>query len=179
MKFDKDSLNDNYTEEDFCFFWGHTPSKDGSITETCLSQWWLCSFMENQIIFCCAEQYMMYKKALLFDDYEYAQKIISCKNPKKIKEYGRLVKNFDENKWDEEKYNIVLKGNILKFSQNGELYHYLVGTNSKILVEASPYDRVWGIGMRKNAEGVLVPDNWKGQNMLGFALMDTRERLRG
>ena len=72
-----------------------------------------------------------------------------------------------------------MRGNILKFSQNEELCHYLVGTNSKILVEASPYDKVWGIGMRKNAEGVLVPDNWKGQNMLGFALMDTRERLRG
>jgi len=97
----------------FAFFWGHASSKNGKITETCLSQWWLCSFMENQIIFCCAEQYMMYKKALLFDDFEYALKIINCKEPKTIKEYGRLVRNFDESKWNEKKYSIVLNCIIL------------------------------------------------------------------
>ena len=178
MRYNTESLIDIYKEENFCFFWGHAPSKDGRITESCLSQWWLCSFMENQIIFCCAEQYMMYKKALLFVDFEYAQKIINCKEPKKIKEYGRLVRNFDERKWDEEKYNIVLKGNILKFSQNEELNNYLISTNNKILVEASPYDNVWGVGMRRNAKGILEPTNWKGQNLLGFVLMETRERLR-
>ena len=87
----------------FVFFWGHQPAKDGRITESCLSQWWKCIFMENQILFCCAEQYMMYRKAMLFKDFEYAQKIICSKDPKEIKEYGRLVRGFDENKWNEEK----------------------------------------------------------------------------
>lgn len=177
VKYSKEALNDMYSEDDFCFFWGHQPAKDGLITESCLSQWWKCTFMENQILFCCAEQYMMYRKAMLFKDFEYAQKIICSKDPKEIKEYGRLVRGFNENKWNEEKSNIVLRGNILKFSQNEELYRFLIETKDKILVEASPYDKIWGIGIRKNTEGILEPSKWKGLNLLGFILMDVRNRI--
>lgn len=177
MKYNNKVLEEVYSEDDICFFWGHQPAKDGIITESCLSQWWKCAFMENQIIFCCAEQYMMYRKAMLFKDFEYAQKILFCKDAKKIKEYGRLVRGFDEDKWNEEKSNIVLRGNILKFSQNEELYRFLIGTKDKLLVEASPYDKIWGIGMKKNEKGVLEPSKWKGLNLLGFILMDVRNRI--
>lgn len=121
---------------------------------------------------------MMYKKAVVFEDFEHAQKIISSNDPKEIKEFGRLVRGFDTDKWNEVKHNIVLQGNILKFSQNTELKQFLVGTGDKILVEASPYDKIWGIGMRKNATGILEPKLWKGLNLLGFTLMDARNRLR-
>lgn len=176
-KYDKESIITNGNDDDFIFFWGHTPSKDGSITETCLSQWWNCNFYENGIMFCCAEQYMMYKKALLFSDFEYAQKIVQCNDAKKIKEYGRLVRNFDEKIWNDNKHSIVMQGNLLKFSQNSELKDYLLHTNLKILVEASPYDKIWGIGMKKGTNGILNPQNWKGENLLGFIIMDIRDRL--
>ncbi len=177
MKYNNEALEDVYSKDDICFFWKPEPAEDGIITESCLSQWWKCTFMENQILFCCTEQYMMYRKAMLFKDFEYAQKILFSKDPKKMREYGRLVRGFDENKWNEEKSNIVLKGNILKFSQNQELYQFLIGTKDKILVEASPYDRIWGIGMRKSEEGILEPSKWKGLNLLGFILMDVRNRI--
>lgn len=167
----------NGNEDDFIFFWGHTPAKDGKITETCLSQWWSCNFYENGILFCCAEQYMMYKKALLFNDFEYAQKIVQCKDAKKIKEYGRLVRNFDEKIWDDNKQSIVMQGNLLKFSQNLELKDFLLSTESKILVEASPYDKIWGIGMKKGTNSILTPQNWKGENLLGYIIMEIRDRL--
>ena len=176
-KYNITNIITNKTENDFIFFWGHAPAKDGTITETCLSQWWSCDFYENGILFCCAEQYMMYKKALLFNDFEYAQKIIQCKEAKKIKDYGRLIRNFSEEIWNENKQTIVMQGNMLKFSQNIELKEYLQKTGSKILVEASPYDKIWGIGMKKGADGILSPQEWKGENLLGFIIMDVRDRL--
>lgn len=177
MKYKKSDLKNSYTEEDFIFFWGHTPAKGGMITENCLSQWWKCSFMENGIFFCCAEQYMMYKKALLFEDFEYAYKILKSEEAREIKEYGRLIRNFNDEQWNLHKQEIVVQGNILKFSQNTELREYLKKTGTKILVEASPYDKIWGIGMKKGTEGILNPLNWKGENLLGFSIMETRERV--
>lgn len=173
----KSNFNHSYREEDFIFFWGHTPAKGGQITESCLSQWWKCNFMENGIVFCCAEQYMMYKKALLFEDYEFAYKILKSMDPKEIKEYGRLIRNFNDEQWNLYKQEIVVHGNILKFSQNSELRDYLQNTGTKILVEASPYDKIWGIGMKKGTEGILDPSKWKGENLLGFSIMEVRERI--
>ena len=178
MKYCKEKLTSTYSTNDFIFFWGHTSAKSGEITQTCLSQWWKCTFIENDITFCCAEQYMMYQKALLFEDHTIAQEILKSKSPKKIKELGRLVKSFDSKIWDEHKAEIVLRGNILKFSQNPELKKYLLGTGDKILVEASPYDRVWGIGMRAGSGGNCEPQRWKGQNLLGFLLMEARDMIR-
>lgn len=177
MRYDVSMLDETYSRDDFVFFWSHKPAKGGEITESCLSQWWGCDFVENRIIFCCAEQYMMYHKALVFQDYEYAAMIIRSHDPKEIKEMGRAIRNFDDKLWNDNKRRIVLQGNILKFSQNQELRDYLIGTGSKILVEASPYDRIWGIGMRQDAEGICDPSQWKGTNLLGFSLMDVRDRI--
>lgn len=178
MKYCREKLSSTYSKDNFVFFWGHIPAKSGKITQSCLSQWWKCNFTESGINFCCAEQYMMYKKALLFKDHEHADEILKAKEPKTIKALGRLVNNFDDKVWNEHKAEIVLQGNILKFSQNPKLKAYLIGTGDRILVEASPYDRVWGIGMRAGASGICDPQKWKGQNLLGFLLMEVREMIK-
>ena len=179
MKYNISTINNirKYEETDFMFFWGHKPLKNGEISNSCFSQWWKCAFYEDGLIFNCAEQYMMYRKAILFEDYEMAFNILNNNNPKDIKAYGRKVSNFNEKVWDENKEQIVLKGNILKFSQNSPLKDYLLNTKEKILVEASPYDKVWGIGMKEDSPGIANINNWQGLNLLGFALMETRERL--
>lgn len=178
MKYTQERIVSDCRDMDFVFFWGHSPSKTGEITQTCLSQWWKCSFMEEGIIFCCAEQYMMYKKAILFGDFRHAYEIINTSEPKRIKELGRLVEGFNEDIWNAHKEQIVMQGNILKFSQNILLREFLINTGDKVLVEASPYDKVWGVGLKKESADICDPEKWKGLNLLGFILMETRDRLR-
>jgi ribA/ribD-fused uncharacterized protein len=91
---------------------------------------------------------------------------------------GRRVRNYVENLWKDACRRIVTEGNVAKFSQNETLKDFLLSTGSAILVEASPYDRVWGIGLKEDDQGAIHPDTWEGDNMLGFALMDVREILR-
>lgn len=166
-----------YDEEDFIFFFSHKASKSKEVTDTCLSQWYKCCFYEDKILFTSAEQYMMYKKAILFEDYEIAYCILESENPKDIKAYGRKVKNFKDEIWIKNREKIVLQANLLKFSQNLKLKEYLINTKNKILLEASPYDKIWGIGMKKESEGITNMKNWKGKNLLGFKLMSVRDRL--
>ena len=179
-KYNIKELKKNYLKgkkQKFLFFWGHQPSKDGSITKTCFSQWWKSVFIENGRKYCCMEQYMMAKKAELFEDNEILEEIMETADPKKIKALGRKVKNFDEKKWNETKYSIVFVGNLLKFSQDENLKDFLISTKNDIIVEASPYDKIWGIGMSADDEFVENPTRWKGENLLGFALMEVRDEL--
>ena len=159
-------------------FWGHTPEKDGHITETCLSQWWMADFNVEARTYCCMEQYMMAEKARLFGDEETLEKIMEATVQGKIKALGREVKNFDQAEWDRCKYTIVLTGNFQKFLQNPDLKDFLLRTGDKVLVEASPRDRIWGIGMGKANENAANPAAWRGKNLLGFALMEVRDELR-
>jgi len=177
MKYTRKKLEETYdaTQDEFLFFWGHQPTKDGSISNSCFSQWWGASFTVNEKKYLTAEHWMMAQKALLFDDNEIFEEILSTELPKEVKKLGRLVKNFDPTIWNEKKYEIVLKGNIEKFSQNESLKNHLLSTNDKIIVEASPYDRIWGIGMSKGNTKCQDPKTWRGQNLLGFALMETRD----
>lgn len=161
----------------FLFFWGHTPSKDGSITETCLSQWWMCRFTVDCITYNCAEQFMMAEKARMFDDNEMLEKIMESRDPKAMKSFGRAVRGFDKEAWDRMCYALVRKGNMAKFSQNPELWDFLKSTRKRILVEASPRDRIWGIGMGKNNPDAECPLKWRGRNLLGFALTEARDQL--
>ncbi len=161
----------------YLFFWGHQPSKDGSITKTCLSQWWMSSFMINDETYCCMEQYMMAEKARLFNDNETLMEIMKSNHPKQIKDLGRQVKNFNEEAWVQRRYSIVFKGNYAKFSQNENLRQFLIKTKDRVLVEASPYDKVWGIGMSADDEHIENPLLWNGLNLLGFALMEVRDEL--
>lgn len=175
-------------EENYLFFWGHTPKDENTIGQECLSQWYPCEFEEditdimgNVFItahYNCAEQFMMAKKALLFDDQLTHTAIMdnSIKpDPKRYKELGRQIKNFNQKIWDEKKKDIVRTGNLLKFSQNQKLFEYLIGTYPKKIVEASPYDRIWGIGYSKD-DAMNHKSSW-GQNLLGETLMFVREEL--
>lgn len=121
---------------------------------------------------------MMAKKAELFGDKETCSQILNCSEPKKIKALGRKVKNFDETIWNKVKYSIVLNGNYFKFTQNPELREFLLDTGDSILAEASPYDGIWGIKMRDTDENIFNPLKWKGENLLGFALMEVRDEIR-
>lgn len=161
----------------FLFFWGHTPPADGHINESCLSQWWGCYFTVDGIGYTCAEQYMMAEKARMFHDQAMCEQIMLAKHPKEMKAYGRAVSNFDKDLWDQSCYEIVKKANLAKFSQNQELWDFLKSTGKRILVEASPRDRIWGIGMGKNNPDAECPVKWRGANLLGFALTEVRDIL--
>lgn len=162
---------------DYVFFWGHK-STPGKITNSCFSQWYPATFSENGVEYNCTEQYMMAQKAILFKDDVTLKEIMSKTDPAEIKKLGRLVKNFDKKIWDENCRKIVEQGNYLKFSQNEELKKYLLATGNKILVEASPYDDIWGIKMRKEEPDAKNPLKWKGTNYLGFALTNVREKIK-
>lgn len=178
-------MNQKYTIENIkginnpnvLFFLGNTEKK-GKVTKACLSQWYDCKFMIDGITYLCAEHYMMAQKAKLFGDNEIFKEILDATEPSKMKALGRMVKGYNEELWDKHKFNIVFDGNLAKFSQNKELQEFLLSTGDDILVEASPYDKIWGIGMRYNEEGVTEPLSWKGLNLLGFALMQVRDLLR-
>ncbi|MEM9720368.1 MAG: NADAR family protein, partial [Bacteroidota bacterium] len=160
-------------------FWGHKPSWDGSLTKTCFSQWWAGNaFKEGAIIYPTAEHYMMAGKAKLFDDQEMFSKIIQSHSPGEAKKLGRQVRNFDPSTWESKRCEIVVRGNYLKFSQHKPLQEFLLNTNNRIIVEASPVDKIWGIGMDPNHPHVENPRNWLGENLLGFCLMETRELLK-
>lgn len=173
-KYSVDSIKE---KTDFLFFWGHQQRKDGTITKSCLSQWWPCSFKKDGIVYCSTEQWMMAEKARLFRDKERLKIILGTNSPKEAKRVGRQVSNFNEDVWKLKRYTIVLEGNLLKFTQNYKLGEYLKSTADSIIVEASPSDKIWGIGMKQDDVGVENPKNWKGENLLGFSLMEVRDIL--
>lgn len=181
MKYDLSWLIDRYNNEEsikYLFFWGHQPKKDGSIGESCFSQWWLSPFTIDGATYKTAEHWMMAEKARLFGDQKHAEKIIACTSPAEAKKIGRLVENFDGALWDANKYEMVKKGNYHKFAQHPDLEIFLLNTGDRVLVEASPVDRIWGIGLAKTDEHVNNPTTWQGENLLGFALMEVRDALR-
>ncbi len=163
----------------FLFFWGHTPAMDGSVNSSCLSQWWKCRFEHNGLTFRSTEHWMMYQKALLFNDLAIAQQILDCHAPGEAKELGRKVTNFDNDIWNANRIQIVVEGNLLKFNQNDALRTFLLNTKQRILVEASPVDEIWGVGLSKDAKTIHNPHQWRGLNLLGFALMEVRDLISG
>jgi ribA/ribD-fused uncharacterized protein len=136
-------------------------------------------FEQYQTEFNCCEQWMMFNKAWMFGDKDTAYRIMDTKYPRIQKALGRQVKNFDDNKWMQVAYNIVVHGNMAKFTQNEELLQVLKETCGMELVEASPYDTRWGIGMGENDPGILDSSNWKGENLLGKAITQVRIELFG
>jgi ribA/ribD-fused uncharacterized protein len=130
-------------------FWGHKPLPNGEIGKSCFSQWWPAPFSVNEVRYPTAEHFMMAEKARLFGDEDLRAQILKAASPKAAKQLGRQVKNFKEEVWQESRFQFVVEGNHAKFSQNRELERFLLGTGSKVLVEASPVDRIWGIGTRR------------------------------
>ncbi|WP_160687607.1 NADAR family protein [Clostridium sp. C2-6-12] len=180
-EYDLNNLISEYTAGknlEYIYFWGHHPKKEGSISKSCFSQWWKSSFNVGHVKYLFMEQYMMAEKARLFGDKEIEEKIMSCNNPNEIKGLGRKVKNFDEEIWNDVKYSIVINGNYNKFIQNEKLKNFLLSTEDKILVEASPYDNVWGIQMAEEDVDIKNPKLWRGENLLGFALMEVRNEIK-
>jgi len=143
-----------------------------------MSQWYYSDFTDNGIKFNTCEKYMMYQKAKLFNDNESIKTILKVHAPFKIKKLGRKVRGFVQEDWDNAKEEIIYKANLLKFSQNEKLKTQLIDTKDDILAEASPYDKIYGIGMYPNDVLVQFPSKWKGQNLLGKALMRVRKELR-
>lgn len=121
---------------------------------------------------------MMAKKAELFGDKEMAVKIVAAKSPAEAKDLGRQVKNFNEAIWNEKRFEIVVEGNFHKFNQNEDLKAFLLDTKKRVLVEASPVDKIWGIGLTAESDKAENPLLWNGLNLLGFALMEVRDQLR-
>lgn len=141
------------------------------------SQWYKAPFIIDGRKFNTCEQWMMWNKAMLFNDTETAEAILKTSDPRQQKALGRAVKNFDDAKWMAVAYDIVVQGNRSKFTQNPQLFETLKATGDKTLVEASPYDRRWGIGMGEDDPGIEDPKNWRGENLLGKALTQVRDEL--
>lgn len=162
----------------YLHFWGHTPRKDGTIGASCLSQWWPSPFGVDGVRYATAEHWMMAAKARLFGDAEAERKALAAKSPAEAKKAGRLVRGFDDAVWERERFQIVRSGSVHKFGQDTALRDFLLATGDRVLVEASPMDRVWGIGLAADDERAQDPARWRGLNLLGFALMEAREELR-
>jgi ribA/ribD-fused uncharacterized protein len=162
----------------FVHFWGHRPAPDGSIGTGCLSQWWPAEFAVDGVTFRSAEHHMMWRKAKLFGDDDTAARIVAAGHPRQAKLLGRRVCGFDEQTWCDHRYDIVVGGSIAKFGQNPTLRDFLLSTDDHVLVEASPTDRIWGIGLAASDQRALDPAQWIGLNLLGFALMQARASLR-
>ncbi|MGG4607207.1 NADAR family protein [Providencia sp. Me31A] len=160
----------------YVFFWGHQ-TKQNHITKSCFSQWYPSPFIVDGHRFASAEHFMMAEKAHLFGDIETREKIIHAPNPGAAKAFGREVRGFNQEIWDANRFAIVVAANMAKFSQNEVLKQFLLSTNERVLVEASPVDKIWGIGLAEDAENIENPLTWKGLNLLGFALMEVRTQL--
>jgi hypothetical protein len=166
--------------EQFTFrtFYGHTPRPDGALSDACFSQWWKCRFAVDGVTYVTAEQFMMAAKARLFRDDATLKKILAEEDPSKVKALGREVKGYDDSAWAAARFDAVTAGSIAKFSSTPALKAYLLSTGESVLVEAAPRDRIWGIGLGRDNPLVSQPSKWRGQNLLGFALVRAREALR-
>ncbi len=152
----------------YTFFWGMNSP---------FSQFYPANFVINNIRYNCAEQFMMHKKAILFNDYEIADKILKTEKAGKQKKLGRLIGDFDNKKWAEISEQIVYTGNFAKFTQNEKLLRKLFETKNTELVEVSPTDTIWGIGLPKNNPKIFDKTKWRGTNKLGYILTELRDNL--
>lgn len=159
------------------YFWGHSNNYGF------MSNWYPCTFKRGTIIFNCVEQYMMWRKARVFNDGKIADAVMLATEPREHKRLGRQVMGFDPVKWDAVKITTVLMGLALKFSQNEILYQKLMATGRAYLVEASPYDNIWGAGLDEAACIELHKkshiNHMPGQNLLGMCLCYLRDEMFG
>jgi ribA/ribD-fused uncharacterized protein len=140
-------------------------------------QWTLSPFTIDGVLYNCAEQYMMAEKARLFQDRVIEAQILQCESPRQQKKLGQQVAGFNAARWDAERCHIVFRGNLAKFTQNAELGDELLATGDRRLVEASPMDKIWGIGFAANHPNAYHPDKWTGLNLLGNVLENVRAEM--
>jgi ribA/ribD-fused uncharacterized protein len=153
----------------FTFFWQNRSP---------FSNWYPSKFTHNGINFTRGEQYMMYQKAILFGDTAVAQAILLTDNPKEQKDLGRLVSNYDDSVWSAKRVDIMVEGLFEKFNQKENLKQALLDTGDTEIVEASPYDTIWGIGWKEEDPQAHDKSKWRGQNLLGIVLMKVRDKIR-
>ncbi len=160
---------------EFVFFW----QADGTseIHRECLSQWFPAPFEVDGITYPTAEHYMMAEKARIFGDDGIRNAILRTHTPETAKKLGRIVRGFDTGVWEKHRFGVVVRGNEAKFRQNEDLKELLLETGDRILVEASPYDQIWGVGMSEDDTRIFDPRQWRGLNLIGFALMVVRNSL--
>lgn len=151
----------------------HNPSESNGY----LSNWYLSDFEVDGIKFTSMEQYMMFKKAVCFRDKEVAQEILETNDVGKIKALGRTVKNYNDHYWNGVRQIVVYKGLMEKFSQNTNLKKMLQETGTSILAECAVNDLIWGVGLSMTDPRVDDPKKWRGQSLLGYALMLVRDSL--
>lgn len=154
-----------------CF---HNPNEENGY----LSNWYLSQFCVDGIIFFSMEQYMMYQKAVCFQDAAIAAQILETDDVAKIKALGRLVSNYDDHHWNGVRQIVVYEGLYAKFSKNEALKAQLLATGDALLAECAVKDRIWGVGLSMHDPDRLNRAKWNGQNLLGYALMMVREKLR-
>lgn len=159
----------------YLMFWGHQPTSDGRIGPSCFSQWFQAPFVVEDTRYPTAEHFMMAEKARLFGDEANRAQVLASRSPAQAKQLGRQVAGFDETRWNAARFDIVVRGNQAKFSQNTALGDFLRNTGTRVLVEASPVDRIWGIGLAADHDDAQRPQHWRGLNLLGFALMAVRD----
>ena len=143
-----------------------------------LSNWYLSDFKVDSIQFSSMEQYMMYKKAIAFNNTKIAKKILETTDVSKIKTLGRQVSNYNDTYWNGVRQIIIYKGLLEKFSQNEDLKKRLLNTGNDILAECAVQDKIWGIGLSMKDVNRWDMEKWRGENLLGFALMMVREELQ-
>ena len=162
------AMYDQGQKPDYVFFWG---------SDCYFSNWHPAEFEVDGVRYWCTEQYMMARKAALFGDNEILGEIMASRSQKEIKALGRKVKNFNEDVWLKNRLLVMFDGNYAKFTQNAYLKSYIVKQRGKILVEASPYDTIWGVGLSSKDNAIYNPHNWRGENLLGFTLMQVRDQI--
>ena len=148
----------------YLYFWGHRPTANGTLSGSCLSQWWASPFEVDGVRYATAEHWMMAGKARLFGDDGAADRIVAASHPDCAKRLGREVRGFDQDHWDAHRFNLVVEGNRAKFSQHPDLKEFLL-------------DRIWGVGLAADDDRITDPHAWRGLNLLGFALMTVRDEL--
>lgn len=149
------------------YFWGGRFSNFFPIT----------FFAENHKFYT-SEQYYMWRKAKFFEDEENAELILNVKSPADAKALGRKVRNYDDKLWSEVRYQIMVKACVMKFNASQNMFDFIVNTGDKVLVEASPFDRIWGVGLTQDNDDILFEHRWKGENLLGKALMEVRDFIQ-
>lgn len=153
-----------------CF---HNPDEENGY----LSNWYLSDFTVDDIKFSSMEQYMMYREAKCFHDDKIAEQILETNDVAKIKALGRLVSGYDDHHWNGVRQVVVYEGLVAKFTQNPQLLQLLKNTKNDILAECAIKDKIWGIGLSMTDSDRLNRAKWKGQNLLGYALMMVRDKI--
>lgn len=164
---------------EFLLFYGHQPDMPGGIDRSCLSENYAAAFEVDGERFPTVEHYIAWRKAKLFGDDHSAERILNAEAPSKAKAIGRSVKPFDDEVWKAHRLEIAIAANVAKFSAHPRLAEYLALTGHKVLADASPIDRVWGIGLYADDAAAKDPGRWPGLNILGFSLMEARCQLAG